>query len=262
MSTIEQLQQNGYLVGERDECLQILAAAPDEFIYNTSADFRADRKNWLKGAPSLAVLKFEASHATAMSYGFSEALVALLMPKATVLRKHGPPPLCRKTPKTLEFVYRAEGAVRMNDPQNIGHQMFEHGLAISDAPQYSSASLVADFWNVALDGGEWVRGASPVTVPRDALPAWDANAVAAQLQTLVNQFAERGEIRVYEPYREPPRKPAFEYGSPDISVDPRDWDPADPRRNLPGFADEVQRLRRKVLGREPRPGELIEGRRV
>jgi hypothetical protein len=79
------------------------------------------------------------------------------------------------------------------------------------------------------------------------------------MRGLADHFIAAGHMSEGGLYVPPaPPRPQLTQGHIDISVPPDAWDPQDPRRFLPGFADEVRRLRREYLGREPHTGELIE----
>jgi hypothetical protein len=243
-SVIESLRENGYMAEHihvvEVEHVQIVGARRDyEFT-----DYVAGTRRYMREATaSVAVLEFTVDDPSPLAAKFSAALIRLLAPNDKLLRKHVRP-LVRITETSTHFIYRTDtDYVEMTEGPGH-HQLFQHGLAFPDAPQFSRVALRAACSNVLIDG-TWLNDATPLTVKRDALPTWDRDATAVKLREFVDAAIADGSIRERGPYIPPQPRPQWHYGELDVSADPIDWDPADPRRNIPGVADEVRKLRKE-----------------
>ncbi|MFZ0550972.1 MAG: hypothetical protein WAM21_09225, partial [Steroidobacteraceae bacterium] len=214
-------------------------------------DLATDARQYMRDATaSIAVLAFEVGEASPLSTRFMAEVLKLVASADKLLRKQHVRPLIRSTPTTLHVVYQTDIAnigLYLDTPAYVGRPLFEHGLAFTDALEFSDATLHADCGPAPLDGGTWLAGRTPLNTPRDTLPMWNGDGISTALRDLVDRWVTAGELREREAYRAPPPKPAFEYGELNISVDPDAWDLGDARRNIPGVADEVRR-RRAALG--------------
>jgi len=251
-SVLEALQANGYLTAvdtvEGVERVHVGGSRHDFHV----TDHATDARRYFRDAEvSVAVLAFEVGEASPLATKFMTELLRLVAPAERLLRKAAARPLVRTTTTTLHAIYQADSAVSvglyLDTPAYVGRPLFEHGLAFTDANGLSDATLRADCGPVALNGGAWLADRTPLNTARDTLPVWDGEGISTALRALVDRWVTAGDLREREPYRAPPRKPAFEYGQLDISVDPEFWDMGDPRRQLAGVADEV-RKRRAALG--------------
>lgn len=250
-SIIESVRANGYMANieavEGVEHVHV-GGSKHEYFYLNPGDYASDTRQYMRDAVvCVAVLQFSVDEASPLSDRFIAELVKLVAPADRLLKKHVRP-LVRATPTSLHAVYSTHndimGLVYGADyGARAWQQMFEHGLAFSDANRFSTGTLRADCGPVALDGGTWLADRTPLTVPRAELPPWDGDGISKKLREFVDRFIAAGEMCEREAYRAPPPKPDFTYGALDISVDPRYWDPTDPRHQIPGVADEVRRLR-------------------
>jgi len=161
-------------------------------------------------------------------------------------------PLVRRTPKSLQFVYRLEGIVppRLDDASTLYvQQLFQYGLAARDSRE--TLVLIAGTPEIPVgDDATWLGDRSPLTVARTALAELDEIAASIAIAELVDRFVAAGDIRICGRYLEPARplndEPA--YLGPSLDVDPRDWDPADPRRKSSGLIAKVRELRSLLMG--------------
>ena len=264
-STIESLRSNGYSasavrVDDVDRA-QIIGARHD-FYYQTG-DYASGKTTPLRDpVVNLAVLEFHAADESPLVTNFIGELLKIVAPTDRMFKKHSRP-LVRTTATSVQAVYRAEShaSVALVEKHWSGalHPLYEYGLIFADEPNTCAraAKFHAICGNVLVDVGEWLNDRSPLTVKRDDLPLWNQDEITPKLRALVDDFVESGKLRIGAGYLAPPPNPQFTHSAPDISIDPSDWDPQDPRRYLPGVVDEVRQLRREALGREPRRGEII-----
>jgi len=140
---------------------------------------------------------------------FADAIEKLLASTRTL-------PLVRRTPGSLQLVYREEQRVwsSLATPMPGSRVLFRDGLRARDAGPYDMLRLLADNPDlpVAADDASWVGGRSPLSVPRSSLPEWDGAAVSAALERLVGRWAARGDIEVCKPYQPPAQDTSLIYG--------------------------------------------------
>src|SRR5580658_6450271 len=193
-NTIEALKANGYpaSISNIEGVSNVLVGAYQLDYFVT--DFAKDTRRYFRDPTvSVAVLAFEVSEASPLSTRVTAELLKLLAPADGLLRKHVRP-LVRTTATTLHAVYQADKRrVEMLDETPARRQLFEHGLAFSDAVRFARASLRATCNGVLLNAGEWLNGATPLNTPRAELPTWDAVAMALKLREFVDRFIARSE---------------------------------------------------------------------
>lgn len=248
-SLIETLQVNGYVATVTTVAgIEHVYAAGSraDYFYMSPGDYASDTRQYMRApTASIAMLEFVVRDASPLATKFIAELLEVVAPGDRLWKKYVRP-LVRTTATTLHAIYQTDTAnvgLYLDTPAHIGRRLFEHGLAFPDASEFSTVELRAHCGTVTVDGGVWLNDATPLTVKREALPMWNSDETSSKLRVVVDRFIAAGELREREPYRAPPPKPAFDYGSLDISADPRDWDAGDPRRQIPGVADEVRRLR-------------------
>lgn len=245
-SLIETLQANGYMIAvETVEGIEHVRLGGSRHDYHVT-DHATDTRRYFRDAEvSVAVLAFEVDEPSPLATKFMAELLKLVAPADRLLKRHVRP-LIRTTATALHAIYRADIGnigLYLDAPAYVGRPLFEHGVAFPDSNEFSGVTLRAHCGPVALDGGAWLADSTPLNTSRDTLPVWNGDAISTALRELVDRWATAGELREREPYRAPQPKPDLSYGVLDISVDPRYWDPADPRRQIAGAADEVRRLR-------------------
>ncbi len=121
--------------------------------------------------------------------------------------------------------------------------LWPHGLTAQDCS--SVLTLSAGCPDISMgESHEWIAGRSPLTVARDALPVWDTDAVSTALMALV-------EVSDLEPcgrYLEPAPVSAGPATRENLTH-PKDRDPFDPIRFIPGAIAKLF-ARRRELGVE------------
>lgn len=143
---------------------------------------------------------------------FADGLLEVFAPTREpkrLFRKHeaAPRPLIRRTPKSLQLVFRGEYSAHLRDlTRHYRPELYPHGLCTSDQP--SPLILVVGFHNIPIgDDATWPGERSPLTVHRDTLPLWDSERASILVAEHVERWVAAGEIEVSGAYREPP-KPA------------------------------------------------------
>jgi len=253
---IETLRGNGYFAHEDttgSEPVAVIRGAEPRHHYADGVTRETSRV--VLPEVQLAMLRFEIDEPTKLSSKFARDLVELIAPKGITSA-----PIIRITERTVEAIYRHErGGVGLTDAS--GGERWPNGLRFADITnQYSRrAQLRADACDVQVDG-RWLNGRSPITVRRDELPRWDADAITKDLIALVERHGARGSLRVEGGYSGSGEENVRDASRPtysddiDIKTPPSDWDPADPRRKVPGFFERVRKLRRAAgLDKTPAP---------
>jgi hypothetical protein len=169
---------------------------------------------------------------------FADALVKLLTTSAG--------PLVRRTQRSLQFVYRLEDVVvpRLDDPSvSYASELYPGGLMAKDAN--AVLVLCVGCPRIPVDNEtEWLHSRSPLTVARASLLEFDAEATSIALVGLVERFA--ADLEPCGRYLEPARVSDGPAARENLTH-PKDRDPFDPIRFIPGA---IQKLfaRRRELG--------------
>ena len=153
--------------------------------------------------------------AARLADALADALTPTVEPKRGLLRRREEPkprPLIRRTPTSLQLVYRIDGVAAELRDLTLHHRplLYPHGLAASDAS--AVLTLSAGLPSVPVDdGAAWADARSPLTVARNTLPTWNGEAASAAVAGLVDQWVAAGDLRICDRYAEPP-KPEGYYG--------------------------------------------------
>ena len=162
-------------------------------------------RTFTRASAALAVVELSVRFPDDVTPAFTklrDGLVKLLAPADKLLRKHVRP-LVRIAADRVQFVYQTESA-RVCLGQYPRKPEFENGLRCSDAPNvYATVQLACTNDSVLIDGGDWLNGQSPLTVPRDSLPVWDSEAITAKLRAFVDARIADGLVDECGPYVHP-----------------------------------------------------------
>jgi hypothetical protein len=152
---------------------------------------------------------------------FADALTGLLAPTVLpppppkLFRKQSAPkpalhPLIRRTPTSLQLVYRTEGVAAELRDLTLHHRpvLFPNGLATSD--QGAVLTLSAGLPSIPVgDDATWAEGRSPLSVTRMSLPLWDGEQISAAVHELVQRHVDAGDLRICGRFAEPPKPEGY-----------------------------------------------------
>jgi len=201
MSDIETtLRENGYATDE----VNIEGASRVQLIDREQTPWFEGgmlQRTFTVGETMIAIVELSADEATPTFTKLRDGLVKVLAPADKLLRKHVRP-LVRVTPTSAQFIYANEDldvclGRYPRDPE------FGNGLHCSDAPTPYVVTRLRCVASVLIEGGDWLNGQSPLTVPRASLPVWNSEAITAKLRTLVDRFITDGSVKECGPYVPP-----------------------------------------------------------
>ncbi len=202
-SELDTLTDNGYNAGvfQTGDALQLqLIGSRHDYYYQDGA-FASDARTYMRDPTViLAVLEFTVEEPSPLATKFAAELVKVLAPTDRLLKKYLRP-LVRTTPTSVHAIYRSD-TTPASLYDEYGRPMLEHGLGFPDSDPYAIARLHGG-GNVPLDGS-WLNDATPLTVKREALPAWNGETAAKSLRALVDRFVAAGEMRERGLYEPPP----------------------------------------------------------
>ena len=181
---------------------------------------------------------------TKIARKFADAITKRLVPTG------GAAPLVKRTPGSLQIVFRDESRrwASLATADTLTPRLWPDGLAARDERSRCSPSL--DLWagnpDIDLAGGPdvWIGDRSPFTVPRSELSEWDGETTSIALAELVNEWAERGDLRICGRYVEP--APTSNVTYRERLDNPRNLDPMDPIRRIPGAIAKLFARRREA----------------
>jgi hypothetical protein len=204
-AVLEALRENGYLASTVHNNGATRVQVDGSAHHYHVTDFATDTRQYFRDPTvSVAVLEFEVSDASPLATKFVAELLKLIAPADSLFKKHVRP-LVRTTPTTLHAIYQADTRYAGLCYGAAHRQLFEHGLAFPDSPNRCArvAQLHAHCGGAPLEGGTWLNGATPLTVKRAELPAWNPEDTSARLRQLVDRLIAAGEVRECEPYSGP-----------------------------------------------------------
>jgi hypothetical protein len=202
------LSTNGYTARTLEDTAQIVILGSDhEYIFR-DGDYAAGKRTYMAHAKiALAVLTLEFSEPTPHTKTMSDALVKLLAPKDSMLKKHQRP-LVRFGDTSTQFIYKGAPAhlleLEVDDGGPAGAQrLFQDGIRFTDAGRFAEASLRCFASNVLIDdAAQWLNDESPLTRGLVDLPAWDRDAISPKVRDLFEKLAATGIVREPQPYIE------------------------------------------------------------
>jgi hypothetical protein len=185
--------------------------------------------------------------------GTSRSCRAFISDLTTLLTSTGPKPLVYTTDQSLLAIFRFYQSAKLT--RGFG-ELDVSGQRFHDISGYNGALHLGTQYGDGKqcgieipEGGRWLDNRDPGTTHRHSLPVFDAERISGEIVALLERFADKL-VSTAEPAPAVRRKFATDpqYGELDISTDPNDWDPADPRRKIQGFMDRIRELRREKFG--------------
>lgn len=195
--------------------------------------------------------------------GTSRGARAFIAELTALLSSTGRKPLIYATDHELTAIFRYFQSAELRNDRGL-RLNFSGGERFADIEGYEGSIYIDTQYgdsrscNISIpEGGKWLADRSPENTERHSLPVFDSERVSSAVMALWDRWSDK--LVSTATAAASPRKSwvDIEYGGTDISTDPVDWDPTDPRRRDSAFIEKVRRLRRKVFGRDSR--EAIEG---